>query len=41
MLFEMLFTGYLFGIRSQRRLEQEINVNTASYEPDTKGGTEK
>jgi transposase len=28
-LFKMLFIGYLFGIRSERRLEQEINVNTA------------
>lgn len=29
MLFKMLFIGYLFGIRSERRLEQEIKVNTA------------
>ena len=29
MLFKMLFIGYLFGIRSERRLEQEIEVNTA------------
>jgi transposase len=28
-LFKMLFIGYLFGIRSERRLEQEIKVNTA------------
>jgi transposase len=30
MLFKMLFIGYLFGIRSERRLEKEIQVNTAS-----------
>jgi len=29
MLFKMLFIGYLFGIRSERRLEQEIKVNMA------------
>jgi len=29
MLFKMLFIGYLFGIRSERRLEKEIQVNTA------------
>ena len=28
-LFKMLFIGYLFGIRSERRLVQEINVNLA------------
>jgi len=27
MLFKMLFIGYLFGIRSERQLEQEINLN--------------
>jgi len=27
MLFKMLFVGYLFGIRSERRLEQEIKFN--------------
>ena len=29
MLFKMLLIGYLFGIRSERRLEKEIEVNTA------------
>lgn len=29
MLFKMLFTGYLFGIRSERRLISEIKVNVA------------
>jgi len=29
MLFKMLFIGYLFGIRSERRLEKEIQVNNA------------
>lgn len=29
MLFKMLFIGYLFGIRSERQLEQEINLNVA------------
>ena len=29
MFFKMLFIGYLFGIRSERRLEKEIQVNTA------------
>jgi len=29
MLFKMLFIGYLFGIRSERRLEKEIEVNLA------------
>lgn len=29
MLFKMLFIGYLFGVRSERRLEKEIQVNTA------------
>lgn len=29
MLFKMLLIGYLFGIRSERRLEQEINYNVA------------
>jgi transposase len=29
MLFEMLLIGYLFGIRSERRLEKEIQINTA------------
>jgi transposase len=29
LLFKMLFIGYLFGIRSERRLEQEIQVNVA------------
>lgn len=28
-LFKMLFIGYLFGIRSERRLLEEINVNVA------------
>jgi transposase len=27
MLFKMLFIGYLYGIRSERQLEQEINMN--------------
>jgi transposase len=29
MLFKMLFIGYLYGIRSERQLEQEINMNIA------------
>ena len=29
MLFRMLFIGYLYGIRSERRLEEEINYNIA------------
>ena len=29
MLFKMLFIGYLYGIRSERQLEQEIQVNVA------------
>ncbi|WP_274655633.1 IS1182 family transposase [Paenibacillus humicola] len=29
MLFKMLFIGYLYGIRSERQLEQEINLNLA------------
>lgn len=29
MLFKMLFIGYLYGIRSERQLEQEINLNVA------------
>lgn len=29
MLFKMLFIGYLFGIRSERQLEKEIQVNVA------------
>lgn len=29
MLFKMLLIGYLFGIRSERRLEKEIQVNNA------------
>ena len=29
MLFKMLFIGYLYGIRSERRLIEEINVNVA------------
>lgn len=29
MLFEMIFIGYLFGIRSERRLVQDIEVNVA------------
>ncbi|MGV8083376.1 MAG: IS1182 family transposase [Coriobacteriia bacterium] len=28
-LFKMLFVGYLFGIRSERRLAAEVNVNVA------------
>ena len=28
-LFRMLFVGYLYGIRSERRLEEEINFNIA------------
>ena len=28
-LFRMLFVGYLYGIRSERRLEEEINYNIA------------
>jgi transposase len=26
-LFKMMFVGYLFGIRSERQLEKEIQVN--------------
>ena len=29
MLFKMLFIGYLFGIRSERQLVREIEVNVA------------
>jgi len=29
MLFKMMFIGYMFGIRSERQLEQEIKVNVA------------
>lgn len=29
LLFKMLFVGYLFGVRSERRLEKEIEVNIA------------
>ncbi|AFC28161.1 transposase IS4 family protein [Paenibacillus mucilaginosus 3016] len=29
MLFKMLLIGYLYGIRSERRSEQEINLNIA------------
>ncbi len=29
MLFKMLFIGYLYGIRSERQLEKEIQVNVA------------
>ena len=28
-LFRMLFVGYLYGIRSERRLEEEVNYNMA------------
>jgi transposase len=28
-LFKMIFIGYLFGIRSERRLVKDIEVNTA------------
>lgn len=28
-LFKMMFLGYLYGIRSERRLEQEVQVNVA------------
>ncbi len=28
-LFRMLFVGYLYGIRSERRLEKEVNFNLA------------
>ncbi len=28
-LFKMMLIGYLFGIRSERRLEQEVKVNVA------------
>ena len=28
-LFRMLFVGYLYGIRSERRLEEEVNMNMA------------
>ena len=28
-LFRMLFVGYLYGIRSERRLEEEVNYNLA------------
>ena len=30
-LFRMLFVGYLYGIRSERRLEEEINYNIAYH----------
>lgn len=29
LLFKMMFLGYLYGIRSERRLEQEVQVNVA------------
>lgn len=29
LLFKMLFIGYLYGIRSERQLEQEVNLNIA------------
>ena len=29
MLFKMLFVGYLFGVRSERRLIKEVEVNVA------------
>ncbi len=29
MLFKMLFIGYLYGVRSERQLEQEVYSNTA------------
>jgi transposase len=29
LLFKMLFIGYLFGVRSERRLEKEIQMNIA------------
>ncbi|MCC4262839.1 transposase, partial [Pseudomonas aestusnigri] len=29
MLFKMLFIGYLFGVRSERQLMREIQVNVA------------
>lgn len=29
MLFKMMFIGYLYGIRSERQLEQEIQLNVA------------
>ncbi|WP_116191799.1 IS1182 family transposase [Paenibacillus taihuensis] len=29
MLFKMMFIGYLFGIRSERQLEQEVQLNNA------------
>lgn len=29
MLFKMMFIGYLYGIRSERQLEQEIQLNMA------------
>ncbi|KUP06238.1 transposase, partial [Bacillus coahuilensis p1.1.43] len=28
-LFKMMFIGYLYGIRSERKLEQEIRMNMA------------
>ena len=28
-MFKMLFIGYLYGIRSERRLVEEVNVNIA------------
>ena len=30
-LFRMLFVGYLYGIRSERRLEEEVNYNMAYH----------
>ncbi|GLI09566.1 hypothetical protein YDYSG_55980 [Paenibacillus tyrfis] len=29
MLFKMMFIGYLYGIRSERQLEREIQLNVA------------
>ncbi|RAP20876.1 hypothetical protein C2W64_03787 [Brevibacillus laterosporus] len=29
MLFKMIFIGYLYGIRSERQLEREIQTNVA------------
>lgn len=29
LLFKMMFIGYFYGIRSERQLEQEINLNIA------------
>ena len=31
MLFKMLFIGYLFGIKSERQLVKEIEVNVGCY----------